>query len=108
MLCGQEVTYKEPQLKATLFFVTSASHGKSHLLASYSGHDISTALQRGGHVGAFSSHSPLLTFQVMLYMQCQGYTTQTTPVWWHKEKQKSHAMPFLGGAFYKLRYLQVL
>lgn len=60
------------------------------------------------YVGAFSSHSPLLTFQVMLYMQCQGYITQTAPVWWHKQKQKSHAMPFLGDAFYKLCYLQAL
>jgi len=48
MLCGQEITYKEPQLKATLLFVTSASHGKSHLLASYSDYGISTGLQRGG------------------------------------------------------------
>lgn len=36
MLCGQKVTYKELQLKAILFFVTSASHGKSNLLDSTS------------------------------------------------------------------------
>lgn len=47
MLCEQKVTYKEPLLKGPLFFVTSASQGKSHLLASYSDHDNSTSLQRG-------------------------------------------------------------
>lgn len=36
MLCGQKVTYKELQPKAILFFVTSASHGKSNLLDSTS------------------------------------------------------------------------
>lgn len=35
---------------------------------------------------AFSSCTTLLTFQVLLYVQCQGCTTQTTPVWRHKQK----------------------
>lgn len=45
---GRRLHIKSHSWRQPYSFVTSASHGKSHLLASYSDHDTSTALQRGG------------------------------------------------------------
>lgn len=48
-------------------------------------------LKKVEYEGVFSSHSAHLTLQVMLYMQSQGFTTQTTP-----KGESQHASPWKG------------